>query len=333
MLYSENEFSFDMVNPYHHKSPPTMLGTFRNHEEWQPNSCRPFISPDNARKALYDVERRVPIKGLTDWVYYDHFLRWLYCIGPKKAALVKALKFQGTAKLHICHRVESTFPCIYKPCDYSIVDSLRIYIPFIRKFCTGLEKLTLIVEEDNWAKKNPQDIIDDGFPKDREATLRPVLEEEIPQIDSLKELIVLGSREDAEQLDYAKPVAELLRKRALKRQAVQNQEDKAWAEAKPFVPAVAAAGKTKSSLQSSASKTPKSNINQMQHSGRNIDLRPGGIENVQVRENAYGIAPAIAATGKRETEFCQRFRSVLDLRFGEAEKVEVPHSYFLRHKQ
>jgi hypothetical protein len=340
MLYSENEFSFDMVNPYHRKSPPTMLGTFKNHEEWQPDPCKPHISPGNARKAIYDIERHVPIKKLTAWVYYDHFLRWLYSIGPKNATLVKVLKFQGTAKLHHCQmdEDESEFPCFSKPCNDSIIDSLKIYIPFIRKFCTGLEKLTLIVEEDHWAKKNPQDVLDDGFPKDREAALRPLLEKEIPQIDSLKELIVWGTRENTEQLDYAKPVAELLRKRDQEREILQNEKDKTWAEAKPFVPAIAAAGKTECCLQSSVSETPKSNINQMQHSEPIVDPRFGDTENIQVgqlvknqKTEAKEIAPAIAAAGK--TEFCRRFSSVLDLRFGEAEKVEVPHNYFRRDKK
>jgi hypothetical protein len=318
MLYGDNEFSFDMVNPYHHKSPPTMLGTFKNHEEWQPDPRKPHISPDNVWKATYDIERHVQIKGLTPWVYYDHFLRWLYIIGPKNAALVKALKFQGTAKLHHCQmdEDESEFPCFNKPCDDSIIDSLQIYIPFIRKFCTGLEKLTLIVEKDNWAKKNPQDIIDDGFPEDREAALRPLLEKEIPKIESLKELIVLGGREDTEQLNYAKPVTKLLRKRAQEREILQNEKDKAWAEARPFVPVIAAAGKT--------------GYSKKQHLKPIADLQVVGMDKIQVRENAKQIAPVVPAAGK--TELCRRFRSVLDLRFGNAEKVEVPHSYFRRDK-
>jgi hypothetical protein len=305
MLYSENGFSFDMLNPYHHKSPPTMLGTVKHHEEWHPSPPRPFISPGDVRNAFYEIERRLPIKALTDWVYYDHFLRWLYCIGPKNAALVKTLKFQGTAKLHNCDGMEMTFPCFFKPCDYSIVDSLRIYMPFIRKFCTGLEKLTLIVEEDNWAKTRPQDIIDEGFPADREAALRPLLEMEIRQIDSLKELIVLGSWKDTEQLDYARPISEFLEKRGEERKRIRIEKAEAWAGAKPFV-----SGKTE--------------CGEKQH----LNFIAEGMEKIQVRENAIQIAPATAAAGKRVTKFCRRFRSVLDLRFGEAEKIEVAHSYF-----
>jgi hypothetical protein len=275
MLYTQNEYSFKTANPHRRKYCPTMLGTYKNHIEWKPQHYRllPF-SDDEVTTAIYQNEHQVPTKQLTGLAYYDNFLRWLHSIGRKNAASLKALRFEGMAKLHCCEIAGYSEDCPYKPCDDSVIDLITVYIPFIRKFCTGLEKLTIIVEEDNYAKRNPLDILYHRLPKDREAALRPLLQNYILQISSLKELVVLGSRYDTEQLDCAKPAAEFFRKRARERQSEQNQKGKAEADR---------------------------------------------------------IAPGIAAVGEAERR--RHFRSVLDLRFGDAEKVHVPQSCFLRYNQ
>lgn len=79
------------------------------------------------------------------WLYFDKFLRFLHTIGVENSALIKRVKFTGIVKLHECPGL-----CYHRQdgCADDLLKSLRLYIPFILKFCTKLETLTIKIEED-----------------------------------------------------------------------------------------------------------------------------------------------------------------------------------------
>jgi len=85
--------------------------------------------------------------------------------------------------LHTCQGTCSVL------CEDDLVGSIRLYIKLIKKFCPGLEKLTICasLHEFAWPHADPE-----GLQTEHEAVLS-LLENEIREIDSLKELIVLGA--------------------------------------------------------------------------------------------------------------------------------------------
>ncbi|KAH7317779.1 hypothetical protein BKA65DRAFT_483247 [Rhexocercosporidium sp. MPI-PUGE-AT-0058] len=122
-------------------SPPTLV---RNGKRWDVINPGPYYpdadSPNyNAAIALgvEQVNNQVSFKDLVGWVYYDHFLRFLHTIGLPNAARIKTLRFGGACKIHTCSwnicREGSS-----KNCDEGLVQALRCYITFIKKFCIGL---------------------------------------------------------------------------------------------------------------------------------------------------------------------------------------------------
>jgi len=71
------------------------------------------------------------------------------------------------------------------------VRNTRLYIPFIKHFCTGLEKLTIIAT----AKQNIQSfahLLDPNGPQTYEEALAEHLSNDRRKIPSLKELVVRG---------------------------------------------------------------------------------------------------------------------------------------------
>ncbi|KAF7854561.1 hypothetical protein EAF04_010370 [Stromatinia cepivora] len=59
--------------------------------------------------------------------------------------MLKTLHLSGRVVLHNCMQEDKK--CKVR-CNKDLIDTLRLYIPIINKFCTGLEKLVIEVEED-----------------------------------------------------------------------------------------------------------------------------------------------------------------------------------------
>jgi len=185
ILYGGNELYFRMSNPGCIQSPPSLMarGVYR------PNANKPENSEDwkdQVDKIITQIENQVPLCALTGWAYYDPFLRFLYTIGSNNARHIKSLKFEGTIKLHLC-----SVDCLgSEACDDDLVWSLQLYIPFIQKFCTAVEKLTLCVDEDVQLATNMH-LYPPGHPLTYEEALLPLLCNGIREIESLKEIAII----------------------------------------------------------------------------------------------------------------------------------------------
>ncbi|CAD6449240.1 816c1383-6703-4d8b-a314-3a408d00a9a6-CDS [Sclerotinia trifoliorum] len=90
---------------------------------------------------------RIPILGNCGLPvsYHDHFYRFVHAIGKEKAAMLKTLYFSGRVILHNC--LEEGNKCKLA-CNRDLIDTIRCYIPIINKYCTGLTRLVIEVEED-----------------------------------------------------------------------------------------------------------------------------------------------------------------------------------------
>ena len=111
ILHSDNDFGFPMLNTAWKSSPPSIDA---QDELFRPNPCMPRINEDYGpvvtkgdRESIIDlgvteIKDQVSLESLGGCIYYDPFLRWLYTIGPKNAALHKSLTFSGVIQLHRC---------------------------------------------------------------------------------------------------------------------------------------------------------------------------------------------------------------------------------------
>ncbi|TAQ91053.1 hypothetical protein B7494_g587 [Chlorociboria aeruginascens] len=142
MLYGENPFIFRMCNGSFYDSPPTLL---RENVLIRPSPAKPKLDKTwfkNVKLGMVQVKSGTHMRQLLGWVYYDGFLRFLHSIGSKNAALITRLKFCGTILIHKCD-----FECS-PGCDDDLLKSIRLYVPFIEKFCPNLRTLTLCVRLD-----------------------------------------------------------------------------------------------------------------------------------------------------------------------------------------
>ncbi|KAF8850568.1 hypothetical protein BDZ45DRAFT_751570 [Acephala macrosclerotiorum] len=90
-----------MVNEYSNESPPSH---YRTVQMVRPYPSKPPPTEDLIYLTLSEIRDREPETSLAGWVYYDHFLRFLWTIGPKNAALIKTLRFSGVIKFHTCDK-------------------------------------------------------------------------------------------------------------------------------------------------------------------------------------------------------------------------------------
>ncbi|KAF7911948.1 hypothetical protein BELL_0602g00010 [Botrytis elliptica] len=118
----------------------------------------PFESFEPDSFAVNDAIRLIESSGtpvLEDcwgaYSYHDHFFRFLQAIGKEKAGMLKTLKFSGTVILHMCEFSGSAHApngLTKSLCSKDLVDTLRLYVPIINRFCTGLERLVIEVQKD-----------------------------------------------------------------------------------------------------------------------------------------------------------------------------------------
>jgi hypothetical protein len=222
-LYNKNTLSFYMTDGAWKASPPTLLPgkldvLFRpapgkpDRDSWEAETSR----------AITLIDTRVPAGQLPGYLFYDPFLRFIHFVGPKNSARIKALEFNGIVRRH---------SCTSKYCEPSVerfIPSICFYIPFIKKYCTSLEKLILHAEEDSLVCDEGPVAPQDVEPATHAEAMIPLLENEIRTISTLKEFEIKGSID----LSFAEPTITWLQERNKRRirEALKGEEDKNPAE-------------------------------------------------------------------------------------------------------
>lgn len=219
MLYSKNTLSFYMPDRAWKESPPTLppgqLDVLFRPEPGKP--ARDNWETETSR-AIALIDSRVAAGQLPGYLFYDPFLRFIHFIGPKNSARIKSLEFNGFVKRHSCSSKYCNKPSVEK-----FIPSICFYIPFIKRFCTGLEKLVLHAEEDSLVCEEgpvaPQDVV----PATHAEAMIPLLENEIRTISTLKELEIRGSND----LSFAEPTITWLQERYARRirEALKREEE------------------------------------------------------------------------------------------------------------
>ncbi|PVH82028.1 hypothetical protein DL98DRAFT_587038 [Cadophora sp. DSE1049] len=153
-LFASNDWYFSMINLHRRESPPSLIRNGEEYENVHPTVFYPETTDDDymstVATTLKEIRDQVPFHEPSGFVYYDRFLRFLHTIGPLNATRIKVLRFGGVCKLHrSCYQ-----DTCGKGCNVDLMDCLRAYIPFIKRFCTGLEKLVLHTKEDTRFKSD-----------------------------------------------------------------------------------------------------------------------------------------------------------------------------------
>lgn len=221
-LYGRNKFLFMMNTPTMNGSPPSMIRRGQEWTRYRPKPRKPFDDEDGAygkaiQQAISEIERQVPRTQLRGWAYYDQFLRFIYEIGPGNAALLEHVTFDGTV-------IERDVPDDDDPpppglLEDDLVDSLRLYMPFILRFCTNLKHLVIYARP---ARYSEAWIEGEGRAAIFESKLRPVLEKEVIKIGTLQTLKVYSYLPDAETeafhtVNFAVPTIKLIHDRYVER--------------------------------------------------------------------------------------------------------------------
>jgi len=222
-LYSKSTLSSYMTDGAWKASPPTLLPG-KLDVLFKPTPGKPDRDSWEAEtsRAITLIDTRVPAGQLPGYLFYDPFLRFIHFIGPKNSARIKSLEFNGIVKRHSC---SSKF-C--NPSVEKFIPSLCFYIPFIKKFCTGLEKLILHAEEDSLVCDEGPVAPQDVEPATHAEAMIPLLENEIRTISTLEGLEIKGSTD----LSFAEPTITWLQERNKRRirEALKGEEDKNPAE-------------------------------------------------------------------------------------------------------
>ncbi|KAF8850569.1 hypothetical protein BDZ45DRAFT_769605 [Acephala macrosclerotiorum] len=231
LLYSKNSFLFEMANCSTEHSRPSCFWVGPGTKlKRVPSRAGPLYHPlhenvPDIESVFTSIASRSPVEDLPDYVYFDPFLRFIYSIGPTTAALIKTLKFDGLVKLHKCRAKEC------RKCGEDLVSSLVLYAPFIRKFCTGVENLVVVIDKDVKATELPKNgKTGEVILKEKHEQALELLLEVVRGITTLKELIVLEENRNANargkikcnwnSMDYsdtgeiAKGTIEFIKKRA-----------------------------------------------------------------------------------------------------------------------
>jgi hypothetical protein len=238
LLYG-NTFYFQLSTPGYEDSPPSMVN--RKQLIWRPNPHKPSMNDrrrdKKVQKVIAEIRAQAHLLKLSGWAYYDPFLRFLYAIGPVNAALLKKVELCGVVRLHHCTRANCE-----RPCTDDLVHCLHLYIPIIKAVCIGLHKLILYAEEDVngdhqliLQQDTDQDSdegedgasnIDEHFVTPTEVALRPLLENELRQVQSLRKIEVFRSRESHDLYEWAIPAMHWFDDRNRQRKAAMEADQK-----------------------------------------------------------------------------------------------------------
>jgi len=228
ILYG-NTFRFHTPFPRWERSPPSMMT--RKHLIWRPNPQKPPMNDrrkdEKVQKVITQIRAQVHLLRFSGWAYYDPFLRFLHTIGPANAALLKKIELCGMVRL--------------RPCIGDLVHCLHFYIPVIQAVCTGLDELILYAEEDPdvtqqfvLQQDSEQDSDEDEDTASNigrlvtptEAALRPILETELRQVQSLRKLKVFRSAESHDLYEWAIPAMHWFDDRNKQRKAAMEETQK-----------------------------------------------------------------------------------------------------------
>ncbi|KAF5870322.1 uncharacterized protein Bfra_009706 [Botrytis fragariae] len=146
-----------------------------------------------AGDAINIIENRTPVLDLDFDMYHDLFVRFLCVIGPSKAAMIKTLHFIGPVKSHYCSQ-DSSCTKLVKWCKDDLIESLLLYITLIKRFCTNLQKLVIVMTKDYetsdnlWGSRTVYDF--DERERECYARLQALLENQIREFDTVQDLQV-----------------------------------------------------------------------------------------------------------------------------------------------
>jgi len=219
LLYGKNGFHFEMVNTSFYGSPPSLLHP-EQERKWRPDPCKPSSNKNRRiKQGIKKIQAGAKLTYLPGWIYYDHFLRFLWMVGPTNASMIRSLQFDGMVKLHCC----SEDYCYVDGYRDGLIQTVGIYIPFIIALCPKLERITIYAQEDTDFKSHPQYLRGEG-PMNRDEALGPFLEEIMWKIPGPKHLEIFDGVESMERLECAEPVRKRLKKRRKQRANVALEE-------------------------------------------------------------------------------------------------------------
>ncbi|KAE8443005.1 hypothetical protein EG329_002469 [Mollisiaceae sp. DMI_Dod_QoI] len=136
ILYRRNGFHFNMTNTNPEYCPPSLI---EGRGEFQPRASKPKLGnykfSYSVMEGMSTIDNQVRVTELPGWIYYDKFLRFLHTIGKRNAALLRSLTFQGEVRFY--RRIDSHAP----KCEDDLLGSLKLYLPFIKKFCPRLKEI------------------------------------------------------------------------------------------------------------------------------------------------------------------------------------------------
>lgn len=144
ILYNANSFEFAMMNTDWNSCPPSWDGG--EFGRYRPCPSKPGHNEkwiNAVAEGMSAVGDQIRLTKLPGWIYYDRFLRFLHTIGPKNAVLIKSLTFRGTIQIHRCE-----YEMCGLRCEDDLLDSLQLYLSFIKMFCPELKKLTICADHD-----------------------------------------------------------------------------------------------------------------------------------------------------------------------------------------
>ncbi|EMR87342.1 hypothetical protein BcDW1_3976 [Botrytis cinerea BcDW1] len=214
LLYAGNEFQFLATKTGKLGAPDSLF-----EDKFYPNSSsiRDFCqgrddqeAVDVRERAALDainiIENRTPVLDLDCDMYHDLFVRFLRAIGPSKSAMIKTLHFGGTIKAHHCSQ-ESSCGKVRKYCEDDLIESLLLYIPLIKRFCTNLQKLVINImsrdrDTSDSFRSGPTQFKHDERELQSYARLQALLETQIRGLSTVQQLQIYD--EDHEKVDCAR---------------------------------------------------------------------------------------------------------------------------------
>jgi hypothetical protein len=218
ILYGQNKLNFPIGPTYGAVlNPPTWYGGEIGEHRPYPIKPQPDTWWEEVKAGIIQIQKHAPVTSLPGWIYYNTFLRFLYAVGPRNATHITSLTFSGIVKLHNCReeRCQDISPDDYNQtardgCPDDLIRALRLYTPFLQRFCKNLRKLTI------YPLADPKYTGDDLAASLAEATQR-LLERSIMRINTIEVLRVMkfeahgdlndeGYDPNKQQMDYGRDI-------------------------------------------------------------------------------------------------------------------------------
>jgi hypothetical protein len=148
-------------------------------QRWSQKPALKNIGNHNFRRDVSQfMEGRGSDDNLKDWIYCDPFLRFLYTIGPSNAASLKSICLEGQVMRHC---TKDPLVCEPECRDGCLRYCLKLYGPFLQRYCSEIKRLTLRLQ------LRSCDLI---IPKRMERDLIAIIKSEMASFPSLRELAV-----------------------------------------------------------------------------------------------------------------------------------------------